>query len=315
MLVKIFIDLTKYLFLSVERLKPVLFTFKIHLNVYIALIYTLLAVILLIPITGCSRSPHRQTLILATTTSTYDSGILDYLLPDFEKQNNAVVRVISVGTGQAIALGEKGDCDLILVHDRQKEDRFVSEGYGVNRRDVMYNDFVMVGPESDPASILGVKEARQAFSKIAENKAIFISRGDDSGTYSVEKKIWDLADISPGGNHWYLSAGQGMGETLTIASEKQAYTLTDRGTFLALRGGLSLVVLCEGGSELRNPYGIIAVNPQKFSHVKYDLAIILINYLTSYKVQQRIAEFGKDKYGQPLFFPDSDEWRVNKGSG
>lgn len=260
---------------------------------------------------ACSREP--QSMILATTTSTYDSGILDYLLPKFEKDNNVKVKVVSVGTGQAIALGQRGDADVILVHDRAREDKFVADGYGVNRKDVMYNDFVIVGPERDPAGIKGTKEASKAFAGIAQAKAAFVSRGDESGTHGKEKTIWNAAGVNPTpAMPWYLSAGQGMGETLTLANEKGAYTLADRGTFLSYKGKLSLTILVEGAQGLLNPYGVIAVNPQKFPKAKHDLALKLTEYLTSVDTQKRIAEYGKDKYGQSLFFPDSEKWKAAK---
>lgn len=258
---------------------------------------------------ACSKPP--QSMVLATTTSTYDSGILDYLLPQFEKDNNVKVKVVSVGTGQAIAIGEKGDADIILVHDRVREDKFVAAGYGVNRQDVMYNDFIIVGTGRDPAAIKGSPSAAQAFAQIARSQAAFVSRGDQSGTEAKEKAIWKQAGLNPtSAMPWYLSAGQGMGETLTLANEKGAYTLSDRGTFLSYKGKLSLTILIEGDPLLSNPYGVIAVNPQKYPKAKYDLASKLINYLTSLDTQKRIAEFGKDKYGQSLFFPDSEKWKA-----
>jgi len=202
-------------------------------------------------VTGCEPTPvptsvpQVQKLILATTTSTADSGLLDYLLPDFEAQYNAKVEVIAVGTGQAIKTGEQGDADVLLVHDRPKEDKFVADGYGVNRQDVMYNDFVIVGPEDDPAGIKGMTDAATALARIAAAGAPFASRGDESGTHSKEKAIWKKAGVEPGGD-WYFSLGQGMGETLTFANEKGAYTLTDRGTYLARREGLKLPILGGG---------------------------------------------------------------------
>jgi len=254
-------------------------------------------------------APEVQKLILATTTSTYDSGLLDYLLPDFEAQYNAKVEVIAVGTGQAIKTGEQGDADVILVHDRPKEDKFVADGYGVNRQDVMYNDFVIVGPKEDPASVRGVTDTAAALAKIAEAEAPFASRGDESGTHSKEKAIWKKANIEPSGD-WYFSLGQGMGETLTFANEKGAYALTDRGTYLSRKEGLELPILVEGDPILFNPYGVIAVNPEKWPHVKYDLAVKFIEWLTSVETQEKIAAFGVDKFGQPLFYPDSEQWRA-----
>jgi len=301
---------------------------------------TLMVVLALVA--GCTPSPtptpvpEVQKLILATTTSTYDSGLLDHLLPDFEAKHNARVEVIAVGTGQALKTAEKGDADVILVHARAREDKFVAEGYGVNRKDVMYNDFVIIGPEGDPAGIEGMTDAAAALAKIAEAQATFASRGDESGTHSKEKAIWAEAGIEPGGD-WYLSLGQGMGATLTFANEKGAYTLTDRGTYLsrqeglelpifsgsknALRGlsnprlwpgsgdpgraKLDLLILVEGDPILFNPYGIIAVNPAKHPHVEHEFALKFIEWLTSVGAQEKIGEFGKDKFGMPLFTPDS----------
>jgi len=259
---------------------------------------------------GCKPSPtptpvpEVQKLILATTTSTADSGLLDYLLPEFEAQYNAKVEVIAVGTGQAIKTAEQGDADVILVHDRAKEDKFVAEGYGVNRQDVMYNDFVIVGPEDDPAGIQGLTDAAAALAKIAAAQAPFASRGDESGTHSKEKTIWAQAGIEPGGD-WYFSLGQGMGETLTFANEKGAHALTDRGTYLSRREGLELLIVVEGDPILFNPYGVIAVNPEKHPHVKYDLAMKFIEWLTSVETQKKIGEFGIERFGQPLFYPSA----------
>lgn len=259
---------------------------------------------------GCGR----PTLTLATTTSTYDSGLLDALLPPFERAQGVKVKVVAVGTGQALSLGQRGDADVVLVHARAQEDEFVAQGYGIDRRDVMYNDFVIVGPESDPAGIKGLKSAAVAFARIAQSKAPFISRGDDSGTHSKEKAIWARAGLSPSSGGWYLSVGQGMGQTLTLAGEKGAYTLSDRGTYLAYRGKLNLRVLVEGDEILFNPYGVMAVNPSRHPRVKYDLALRFLDYIISPEAQKIIAEFGKEKYGQPLFFPHYRERQQSTGA-
>ena len=214
-----------------------------------------------------------------------------------------------MGTGQAIKTGEQGDADVLLVHDRPKEDKFVADGYGVNRQDVMYNDFIIVGPKDDPASVRGVTATAAAFAKIAKAEAPFASRGDESGTHSKEKAIWKKANIEPSGD-WYFSLGQGMGETLTFANEKGAYALTDRGTYLSRKEGLELPILVEGDPILFNPYGVIAVNPEKWPHVKYDLAMQFIEWLTSVETQEKISGFGLEKFGQPLFYPDSEQWRA-----
>ena len=263
-------------------------------------------------VAGCKPSststpvPEAQKLILATTTSTYDSGLLDHLLPDFEALYDAKVEVIAVGTGQAIKTAEQGDADVILVHARAKEDKFVADGYGVNRQDVMYNDFVIIGPEDDPSGIQGMADAAAALAKIAEVQATFASRGDESGTHSKEKAIWAKAVIVPGGD-WYLSLGQGMGATLTFANERGAYTLTDRGTYLARRKGLALPILVEGDPILFNPYGVIAVNPEKHPHVKYELAMKFIEWLTSVDTQEKIGQF-RHSSGELLFHPNSEQW-------
>jgi len=250
-----------------------------------------------------------EGLILATTTSTYDSGLLEAILPDFEQANKVKVRVIAVGTGQAIKTAEQGDADVILVHARAREDKFVAEGYGVNRQDVMYNDFVIVGLKDDPAGIQGMTDAAVALAKIAEVEATFASRGDESGTHSKEKAIWEKAGIESSGD-WYLSLGQGMGATLTFANEKGAYTLTDRGTYLSRQEGLGLLILVEGDPILFNSYGVIAVNPEKHPHVKHELALKFIEWLTAVDTQEKIGEFGKDRFGMPLFTPDSEGWRA-----
>jgi len=246
----------------------------------------------------------RERLKLSTTTSTENSGLLYALLPPFEKMFNLKVDVIPVGTGKALKLAENGDVDVTLVHARSLEDKFVAEGYGVNRRDVMYNDFVIIGPKSDPAGVKRAKMADDAFNLIAKNKATFISRGDRSGTHVKELNIWEKAGLKPSGK-WYLEAGKGMGEVLIMADEKRAYTMTDRGTYLPFISGgkINLPILFEGDPLLFNPYGIIAVNPAKYPHVNYIKAMTLIGWMTSQEGQKIIKGFGKDKFGQPLFIP------------
>lgn len=253
-------------------------------------------------VTGCAERKALSKIILATTTSTQDTGLLDELIPKFEKEKNIRVSVIAVGSGEAIAMGTRGDADVLLVHSPEEEKMFVKQGYGVNRRAVMQNDFVIVGLGKDPAKIKGLKNAAEAFKRIAERKATFITRGDESGTYKKEMSIWKQAGISPAGE-WYINAGQGMGETARIASEKGAYTIIDRGTYLSLKKSLKLVILVEGAKDLVNPYSVIAVNPKKFSRVRYQEAMEFINWITSPGVQEMIGEFGKDKYGQALFKP------------
>jgi tungstate transport system substrate-binding protein len=239
---------------------------------------------------------------LATTTSTDNSGLLAVLLPPFETQYNLKVDVIAVGTGKALKLGENGDVDLVLVHAREAEDEFVQNGFGVNRRDVMYNDFVIVGPAADPAKVAEVSLAAKALSRIAASKAEFISRGDDSGTHKKEMDLWRSEGIEPDGA-WYVEAGQGMGAVLQMADEKQAYTLTDRGTWLAYMADLDLTVLIEGDAILFNPYGIIAVNPALHPHVKYMEAMQVIAWLTSPEGQKLIGDFKIN--GQSLFIPSA----------
>jgi len=255
------------------------------------------------------RAGTPDRLILATTTSTQDSGLLDYLLPDFEKEFNTKVDVIAVGTGQALQLGKDGNADVLLVHARAQEDAFMEAGDGARREDVMYNDFVIVGPESDPAGIKGMSSAADAFKKIAETQSPFISRGDKSGTNTKELAIWKSAEITPEGD-WYIAAGQGMGEVLTMTEEQQAYTLSDRATYLArTKTGLMLKVLVEKDQVLLNPYGVITVNPSKGSQINSDLATKFMDWLISVPVQQKIEQYGKEDFGQSLFTPDSQLWK------
>ena len=247
-------------------------------------------------------------LLLATTTSTQDSGLLDYLLPEFEQTFNLEVDVVAVGTGQAIKLGEDGNADVLLVHARAREDEFMANGHGLRREEVMYNDFVIVGPAEDPAGIRGMRDAWQAFAKIAETEADFVSRGDESGTHTKELAIWKKAGIEPGGA-WYISAGQGMGEVLTLADEQQVYTLSDRATYLSrFKQGLKLEILVEGDPILFNPYGVISVNPNKGEHIQQAAADQFIDWIISVAVQEKIAEYGKEEFGQSLFIPNSQPW-------
>jgi tungstate transport system substrate-binding protein len=249
-----------------------------------------------------SGASAETRLKMATTTSTDNSGLLDTMLPPFEKNHGIEVDVVAVGTGRALKLGENGDVDIVLVHAREAEEEFIEKGFGVNRRDVMYNDFVIVGPEGDPAGIRGSQSAANALLSISQAGASFVSRGDDSGTHKKEKKLWLAADIPPEGA-WYVEAGQGMGAVLNMADEKQAYALTDRGTWIALSGKLELTILFEGDPELFNPYGIIAVNPALHPHVNYMEAMLLIAWFTSPEGQKLIADFKKD--GQALFVPST----------
>ncbi len=230
-------------------------------------------------------------LILATTTSTQDSGLLDYLLPDFEARYGVRVDVVAVGSGQAIRLGQDGNADVLLVHSPTAEEQFMADGHGTRRETVMYNDFVVVGPKADPAGINGLT-ASEAFRKVAQARATFISRGDESGTHSKEKAIWKVAGIEPAGD-WYISAGQGMGDVLTMANELHAYTLSDRATYLAYaQAAIELEILVERDPLLVNPYSVIAVNPARSTKINADLADMFIDWLISPPTQDKIAQFG-----------------------
>ena len=239
---------------------------------------------------------------MSTTTSTQNSGLLSVLLPPFEKAYKCKVDVIAVGTGKALKLGANGDVDIVFVHARPAEDKFVAEGYGVDRRDVMYNDFVIVGPKSDPDGLKQAKSAVDAFKRLTKGKAPFISRGDDSGTNKKEKQLWKAAGIKPSGK-WYLEAGQGMGAVLQMADNKKGYTLTDRGTYIAYEGKVDLVILNQGDKALFNPYGIIAVNPKKYPSANFKCAEKFINWVTGPEGQKIIGSYKKK--GKQLFFPDA----------
>ncbi|MEL6152115.1 MAG: substrate-binding domain-containing protein [Chloroflexota bacterium] len=245
-----------------------------------------------------------ETLILATTTSTYDSGLLDYIMPEFEMLTGATVDVIAVGTGAALELGANGDADVVLVHARSREEAFVEDGSGTARYDVMYNDFVIIGSADDPAGITGIESAADAFAAIAEAEAAFISRGDDSGTHSKELSIWSEAELAPDGD-WYQEAGQGMGAVITIANEQQAYTLADRATYLARQTeGLDLTVLVEGDETLFNPYGVIPVNPEVHPTVNAELAQAFVDWLIASETQELIETFVVND--TQLFYANAD---------
>ena len=247
-----------------------------------------------------------KELILATTTSTDHSGLLDVLLPPFEERYQVRVKVIAVGTGAAIRIAKDGNSDLILVHARSLEDEFMSEGYGTKRYQVMHNDFVIVGPADDMAQIEGESDVVAALKRIASSEADFVSRGDNSGTHLREMNLWEIAEIKPQGS-WYIESGSGMTSTLRIANEKRTYTLSDRGTYLHLQKELDLVVLCQGDKLLFNSYGIIPVSPQKYPWVKYDSAMKLVEYITGKEGQEIIGQYGVAKFGEPLFIPDAQE--------
>ncbi len=247
----------------------------------------------------------QKNLILATTTSTQDTGLLDVLNPIFEKKTGFFVKTIAVGSGQAMAMGEKGEADVLLVHSPAAEKKFMSERNGVNRRLVMHNDFIIVGPPSDPAGIKGMKSAAEAFKQIAAKGAIFMSRGDNSGTNAKEKDIWKAAGINPEGQKWYQQTGLGMGQTLNVSAEKKTYTLADRGTYLSLKKNLGMDIFVEGDKVLLNIYHVIEVNPAKFPKVNTHAAKAFDEFMVTKEVQEIIGKFGVDKYGSPLFFPDA----------
>ena len=251
-----------------------------------------------------ARRGKKPQLTLATTTSVQDSGLLDALLPPFELKNNCRVKVIAVGTGQAIRLAKEGDVDAVIVHDPVREEMFVEEGYGAKRYSFMHNDFVIVGPEEDPARIKGEKGGTEALNKIVTTKSTFISRGDDSGTHRKEKDLWKLAGIEPSGT-WYIEAGGGMVETLRIANERRAYALTDRGTYIAHRKELALTILVEGDRNFYNPYSIIPLSREKYPQAKYELAMKLVEFITGVDGQDIIRTYGQKDYGESLFYPDS----------
>ncbi len=261
-----------------------------------------LGVVLLSLATGDLLAQARRDVILATTTSTQDSGLLDSLVPRFEKQCHCRVKTIAVGTGQSLALGARGEADVVLVHAPGLEKRYVSEGQFINRRLVMTNDFVIVGPPGDPAGLHGLKTLAAVFRRLGEGTAPFASRADSSGTHIMELNQWKAVRATPAGG-WYLQVGQGMGETLRIASEKGAYTLTDRGTFLALRQSLRLEVAFEGAPELLNIYHVMEVNPEIWPGVNHDGGRAFADFMVAPVTQAFIRTFGVQKYGQPLFIP------------
>lgn len=245
---------------------------------------------------GCQARDLR----LATTTSTENSGLLRAILPTFEQQHGIRVNVVSVGTGKALKLAENGDVDLVLVHDRRAEDTFVAKGYGINRRDVMYNDFVLVGPGTDPAHLRGGHDVLHALRRIATQSARFVSRGDDSGTDRMEQSYWQALGITPKNASWYVAAGLGMGEVLNMAGEMQAYTLSDRATYATYRARTGLEILVQGDPRMFNPYGVIAVNPQRYPDIRFADAMVLIEWLTSAAGRSSISAFRPN--GEQLFF-------------
>jgi tungstate transport system substrate-binding protein len=247
----------------------------------------------------------QKNLILATTTSTQDTGLLDVLVPMFEKKTGYFVKTIAVGSGQAMAMGQKGEADVLLVHSPDAEKQFMADGYGVNRLIVMHNDFVVVGPPADPAGIKAIKSTPDAFKKMATTEALFLSRGDKSGTDAKEKALWKSAGVAPQGQKWYQETGLGMGQTLSVAAEKKAYTLADRGTYLSMKKTLGMEILNEGDKSLLNVYHVIEVNASKFPKVNTEGAKAFSNFILAKETQEFIGKFGVEKFGAPLFFPDA----------
>ncbi len=265
--------------------------------------------LLFIATLSCSAGPTEEVvqLRMASTTSTQNSGLTDYLFPAFEKATGGKIKIelIAVGTGKALKLGERGDADLVFVHAPELEEEFVRKGFAVNRRPVMHNDFVILGPPADPASIKGKGPAPAAFDHIAEQKGLFVSRGDNSGTHIKELSIWKKAGVDPRGMEGYIEAGSGMAATLRVADEKKAYTLSDRGTYLNYRSRIELIILYQSDPVLHNPYHIMAVNPERFPHVHYKEAMQFIDWITSVKGQTLIGSY--KKHGEQLFFPDAQQ--------
>jgi len=251
-------------------------------------------------------------LILATTTSTQDSGLLDVLVPLFEKQTGYTVKTVAVGTGEALKMGEQGNADVLLVHAPSSEVTFMQAGSGRDRLLVMHNDFIFAGPAADPAGIRGLAPDA-ALKAVSEAGASFVTRADDSGTYKKEVSLWQKAGVNPKGQSWYVETGQGMGASLTIASEKDSYILTDRATYLANKDNLQLEILNEGDNSLLNVYHVITVNPDKWPKVNYDGARAFAAFITAAETQKVIAGFGVDKFGQPLFHPDADRTDADLG--
>jgi tungstate transport system substrate-binding protein len=252
-----------------------------------------------------AAAPANPNIILATTTSTQDSGLLDVLVPLFEEQSGYIVQTIAVGSGQAMTMGEEGNADVLLVHAPASEVTFMEAGHGVDRFLVMHNDFVIVGPAADPAGIKGMGTAAEAFTAIFNAGAEFITRGDDSGTHKKELALWKAAALDPAGQAWYVETGQGMGASMIVASEKGAYILTDRATYLANKDNYQLEILVEGEPGLLNIYHVITVNPDKSDQINSEGGLAFANFMVDAATQAVIGEFGVDKYGAPLFFPDA----------
>ena len=260
-----------------------------------------------------AASAQKPGLLLVSTTSTQDSGLLDVLLPAFTAQTGYNVQLIAVGSGQALKLGEQGNADVILLHSPAAEKEFIANGFGSDRRLVMHNDFVIVGPPSDLAALHSQPTLDSVFKKIYSSASTFVSRGDESGTHVKELALWKQAGLDPHDQPWYLETGQGQGATLSVASEKGGYALTDRATFLAYQANVELAILFEGDASLLNVYHVITINPVKFPNMNLEGARAFADFITSPAGQQIIAEFGVEKYGQPLFFPDADKTDAELG--
>jgi len=277
------------------------------------LIMTLL-LLLILSFTGCTSTPTEEaseqiensSIILATTTSTQDSGLLDELLPIFKEDTGIEAKVVAVGTGKALQMGVDGEADVLLVHAKASEEELVANGDGLERFNVMYNDFVVIGPESDPAAVSekAPNNVVDAFKVICETQSTFVSRGDDSGTHKKELSVWKASDITPEGD-WYISAGKGMGDVIQMANEMMGYTLSDRATYLAMSNSIEIIPLVEGDERLFNQYGVIAVNPEKNEMINAEGAQAFIDWILSEKAQELIGGFGIDQYGQPLFVPNA----------
>jgi len=275
-------------------------------NGWIQGIQTLLAVVLALLTVGCGAGsdPDRAPIVLATTTSTQDSGLLDELIPQFGNRSGWMVKTIAVGSGKALALAERGEADLVLAHAEKAEREFMDRGGGTARWRLMYNDFILLGPPADPAGVREKKSVIEALRAIAGRGDPFVSRGDESGTHMLERSLWEQAGVNPGAG--LIETGQGMGATLRIASERRAYTLADRGTYLAQKATLDLEVLHEGDPVLRNVYHVILVDPRRGPRVNSEGARVLARYLFSREAIDTIAAFGRERFGQPLFTPDPD---------
>jgi tungstate transport system substrate-binding protein len=273
----------------------------------LAIVAVLATVALTVAAAPRTRAQANVDLILATTTSTQDSGLLDALVPAFETETGYRVKTISIGTGQAMALGERGEADVLLVHAPASEKKWMTDGHGIDRRLVMHNDFVVLGPAADPAGLLDAPDLDEVMRRIAANGVLFVSRGDNSGTHQLELQLWKAIDFAPAGQGWYHEVGQGMGQTLTIANEKQAHSLADRGTYLSRRATLDLDILAQGYPGLLNVYHVLVVNPNKGPHVNVDGARAFADFVVAPGTQATIKEFGVDRFGQPLFFPDADK--------